>query len=206
MTRINTVPRLSRSESQARTRESLLATARELFMRDGYQATSVATVADAAGFSTGAVYSNFDGKTGLALAVLDQIHAEQLAEVSRIFAANEGIDSKLTAFEEWAEAAMSGGWPRLELEFALDAKQETALVEALVDRERGAVDAIAVALRRYLEPLGLADSIPVRTLAGAMLSLGIGVAIQRMVDPRVSVSGLIDLLRVALAAVNSPAR
>ncbi|MGH3519159.1 MAG: TetR/AcrR family transcriptional regulator [Haloechinothrix sp.] len=200
------MPRLSRSESQARTRESLLATARELFMRDGYQATSVATVADAAGFSTGAVYSNFDGKTGLALAVLDQIHAEQLAEVSRIFAANEGIDSKLTAFEEWAEAAMSGGWPRLELEFALDAKQETALVEALVDRERGAVDAIAVALRRYLEPLGLADSIPVRTLAGAMLSLGIGVAIQRMVDPRVSVSGLIDLLRVALAAVNSPAR
>ncbi len=178
-----------------------MATARELFLRDGYQPTSVAKVADEAGFSTGAVYSNFNGKTGLALAVLDRIHAEELARINQIFATDESIGGKLTAFEQWANAALDSGWPRLELEFALEARQEITLVEALADRERGAVDALAGALRQHLDPLGLTGLVNVKALAGTVLSLCIGVAIQHIVDPKVTASGPIDLLRGALAAL-----
>ena len=54
--------RLTRDERKAETRERLLAAAGRVFARRGYQAAAVDEVADEAGFSTGALYSNFDGK------------------------------------------------------------------------------------------------------------------------------------------------
>jgi len=68
--------RLSRAESQAQTRDRLVAKAREMFLRDGYASTSLERVAEEAGFSKGAVYSNFGGKDDLCLAVLDSIQGE----------------------------------------------------------------------------------------------------------------------------------
>ena len=41
------------------------------FSRDGYHGASLEEIADTAGFSKGAVYSNFGGKAELFLAVLD---------------------------------------------------------------------------------------------------------------------------------------
>lgn len=74
--------RLTRAESQARTREQLIETAKQLFLRDGYSVTSLERVADEAGYSKGAVYSNFRNKDELCLAVLDRIHDEQVALVA----------------------------------------------------------------------------------------------------------------------------
>ncbi|MFC7616074.1 TetR family transcriptional regulator [Actinokineospora soli] len=64
---------MRREESRTRNRAALVSTARELFLSDGYQATSIAKVAAESGFTTGAVYSNFDGKAQLALVVLREI-------------------------------------------------------------------------------------------------------------------------------------
>ncbi|MDN5852536.1 MAG: TetR/AcrR family transcriptional regulator, partial [Actinomycetia bacterium] len=63
----------TRAERQAQTREALISVARELFLRDGFAATSLDRVAVEAGFSKGAVYSNFSGKEELGLAVLDDL-------------------------------------------------------------------------------------------------------------------------------------
>ncbi|SFP41351.1 DNA-binding transcriptional regulator, AcrR family [Amycolatopsis arida] len=190
--------RLTRAESQARTRERLVATARELFLRDGYSATSLARVAEEAGFSTGAVYSNFHGKSELALVVLDRIHAEQLGRVGEIFTGPGTLDDKLDTFEKWADEAMTGGWPRLELEFALEARQDPALVGALAERERAAVDVITAGLDRQLADLGLGGVVSARSLAAAVVSLSVGMAIQRMIDPKVSVGGIVGLVRSVL--------
>ncbi|WP_158879538.1 TetR/AcrR family transcriptional regulator [Amycolatopsis anabasis] len=194
------MPRLTRAESQARTRERLIETARELFLRDGYLATSLSKVAEEAGYSTGAVYSNFEGKSALALVVLDRIRDETLSAVAEIFAEEGDIEEKLTAFEKWAETTLDGGWPRVELEFALEARQEPALVGALADRQRSLVGLIAKSIDRQLPRLGLDGLLPSKALARSLVSLAVGVAIQRMVDPKVPVSGLTDLIRAALAA------
>jgi AcrR family transcriptional regulator len=63
--------RLSRPESRALTRERLLAAAREAFIRGGYARTYLEAVAEAAGFSKGAVYSNFESKEALFLELLE---------------------------------------------------------------------------------------------------------------------------------------
>jgi AcrR family transcriptional regulator len=61
---------LTREESKAKTRAELLRAANRLFLRDGYVATSLATIAEEAAVTKGAVYSNFDSKEDLFLALL----------------------------------------------------------------------------------------------------------------------------------------
>lgn len=62
---------LSRRDRQLQTREALIFAARDVFAEDGYHGASLDRIAREAGFSKGAVYSNFDGKSDLFLAVMD---------------------------------------------------------------------------------------------------------------------------------------
>lgn len=64
--------------SGATTRTALLAAARELFVRDGVDATSVADVARAAHAAIGSVYHHFGDKAGLQLAVAAELADELL--------------------------------------------------------------------------------------------------------------------------------
>jgi AcrR family transcriptional regulator len=190
--------RLTRAENQARTRQQLMDTARALFLRDGYLTTSLAKVADEAGFSTGAVYSNFASKAELALAVLDQIHNEELGAISTVLADATSVADKLTAFEDWAIAALHSGWPRLELEFAMEARHEPALVRAIADQERSAVGRLAAVAEQQLAVLGIPAVVSSKVVAGAVLSLACGLAVQHMIDPAVSPRPLINELRKIL--------
>src|SRR4051794_27141735 len=62
------------------TRERLLATAEDVFFSaNGYGATSVEAIAAAAGYTTGAIYSNFGGKADLFLAVLERVAERDIA-------------------------------------------------------------------------------------------------------------------------------
>lgn len=70
---------LSRRDRQQQTRDALISAAREVFAEDGYHSASVDRIAREAGFSKGAVYSNFEDKPSLFLAVMDQ--NLELAEV-----------------------------------------------------------------------------------------------------------------------------
>lgn len=62
--------RLNREESKAKTRDDLLRAAGRLFLRNGFVDTSLADIAEEAGLTKGAVYSNFEGKEDLFLALL----------------------------------------------------------------------------------------------------------------------------------------
>lgn len=194
------MPRPTRAESQARHRELLLRTARTLFLRDGFQATSIAKIADEAGFSTGAVYSNFDGKTELALLVLREIQHDQLGALERVMGGSEPVDQKLDDLRDWARGALDSGWPRLELEFALEARADRSLIAAESDRQRAVVDRLAVAITARLPGGGLPGGLPIRTVAEAAVNLAIGLAVRRVVDPKVSPDSLVDLLRGLLVA------
>jgi AcrR family transcriptional regulator len=68
------VPRdkkLTRDEKKARTRERLLDAAADVFARRGFQAASLDEVADEAGLTKGAVYSNFKSKDDLIVALIE---------------------------------------------------------------------------------------------------------------------------------------
>ncbi|MCK0112151.1 TetR/AcrR family transcriptional regulator [Ornithinimicrobium sp. F0845] len=64
------VPR-SRQDLQQETRDTLVTAARVVFSETGYHAATLEAIARRAGYSKGAVYSNFSGKADLFLAVMD---------------------------------------------------------------------------------------------------------------------------------------
>src|SRR6202035_3396375 len=64
--------RMTREQSKANTRERLLAAARSVFARSGFHGASVEEIASKAGFSTGALYSNFDRKEDLFLVLIER--------------------------------------------------------------------------------------------------------------------------------------
>jgi AcrR family transcriptional regulator len=70
-------PRLSRAESRARTVERLVAAATEIFQAKGFARASVGEIAEAAGYSKGAVYANFTSKEALFAAVQARRQASQ---------------------------------------------------------------------------------------------------------------------------------
>ena len=71
--------RLTREEARHQTRERLLDAAAVVFNQHGYNGASLDAVADAAGYTKGAVYSNFATKADLFIALLDRFIEQEAA-------------------------------------------------------------------------------------------------------------------------------
>lgn len=189
------VARKTRAESQAETRAQLIATARQMFFRDGYHPTSLEKVADAAGYSKGAVYSNFRNKDELCTAVLDGVREERLGEVLGMLAQPD-TPARIEALRDWAERVIGDpGWTTLEVEFAAHARPNDELRTQLSAR----LDGILEMLTAAVESADTADlKMPGRETATAMLALGVGLGLLRSIDPGIPVNGLIDTLRLLI--------
>ncbi|MEO9138477.1 MAG: TetR/AcrR family transcriptional regulator [Jatrophihabitans sp.] len=197
---------LSRADRQAQTRGQLLATARVLFLRDGYFATSLERVADEAGYSKGAVYSNFSSKDELCLAVLDEIRGEQAARLIAAISAGATFEQRLLCFEAWAETAIGHeGWSNLEIEFGSQLRRNPGLREQYQARGNVIRAALTHLIEAAADDLGTGLLLPADELATALLSLGVGLGLQRAVDHDVPVRTLTDVVR-ALSGVAVPVR
>jgi AcrR family transcriptional regulator len=96
--------RLTREESKARTRHELLRAASRLFLRNGFVATSLSDIAEEAGLTKGAVYSNFESKEDLFLALL-------AGDAERPYAATENLAPSDTSVARGADAmARAQAW------------------------------------------------------------------------------------------------
>jgi len=192
--------RLTRSESQARTRAHLVATARDLFLADGYAATSLEKVADEAGYSKGAVYSNFKNKKELCLEVLGLIHATKGQEIAEALGGGDTMEERLEAFQAWAEKTLGDvGWTMLEFELIVLSRHDPELRDALTATLGVARDITVTLLKSFTDSLGVVLPVPVEDAAGSILSLGVGLGIQRAIDPTISARVVTDNLRVLLA-------
>ncbi|MDF3304226.1 TetR/AcrR family transcriptional regulator [Rhodococcus sp. T2V] len=192
--------RLTRSESQARTRAHLVATARDLFLADGYAATSLEKVADEAGYSKGAVYSNFKNKKELCLEVLGLIHATKGQEIAEALGGGETMEERLEAFQAWAEKALGDvGWTMLEFELIVLSRHDPELRDALTATLGVAREIAVTLLTSFTDSLGVVLPVSAQDAAGSILSLGVGLGIQRAIDPTISARVVTDNLRVLLA-------
>jgi AcrR family transcriptional regulator len=77
--------RLTREQSKDQTRLRLLDAAQAIFMKKGFVAASVEDIAEAAGYTRGAFYSNFRSKPELFLELLKRDHEEMQAGLQSIF-------------------------------------------------------------------------------------------------------------------------
>jgi AcrR family transcriptional regulator len=72
---------LTPDRRRAMTRQHLLEAAARIFARDGFHGASLDDIAATAGFTKGAVYSNFKSKEDLLLALMDKHMTEQFDEI-----------------------------------------------------------------------------------------------------------------------------
>ncbi len=77
-------PRLTRAETKAQTRQRLLDAAAHVFAREGFAGASVDEIAGVAGFTTGALYSNFATKEELFLELLAHRSITRVAEAAAL--------------------------------------------------------------------------------------------------------------------------
>ena len=113
---MRTVP--TRAERQAQTREELIGAAERLFTHQGFHATSVADVAAEAGYTTGAVYSNFDSKEDVFFAVFEWRAEAAVRHAERTFAELEPVAAlERLSVDTAARRGRDDGWLAVFLEF-----------------------------------------------------------------------------------------
>lgn len=189
----------TRSQRQAQTRLKLIEVAREMFLADGYAATSLDKVALRAGFSKGAVYSNFAGKEELCMAVLDSIHQRQIDGVVEAFRGRGDLDARIDAFADWAREGLGQPrWTALETEFGAVARHSPYVAAGLRARHREIREAIETLIREVTAQEGVELRLPADRAATAMLSLGIGLGALRSIDHTVDVGVFADAMRALL--------
>jgi AcrR family transcriptional regulator len=169
--------RLSRSERSARTRSELLEVAERRFYRDGYHGTSLEAITEEAGYTKGAVYSVFESKAGLFLALLDEMIDRRLEEVAAAFAEHPLGPERVKAFAERPVDERAQRWRLLAIEFMVHAAREPELLEQFAARYRRMRAGLAELASETSTPLG-ADSWAIVTLA-----LANGLALERTIDP-----------------------
>lgn len=180
--------RLTRAEQQAHTRARLIEAAARVFARRGYQAASVEEIAEEAGYSHGAVYSNFDGKADLFLAVFEDYMAERVRELAETQAAlpeDAPLEARARALaDQWMDRlARDRESMTLHMEFIAHADRDPELAKRFGTRSLAMREAVARYIAHYRQEAGLELAMPVDDLALILRALGIGLAIESLVSP-----------------------
>ena len=176
---------LTRRERQEQTRELLLDAAAMVFARRGYHEASVEEIASEAGFSTGAVYSNFSGKEELFLALADREVEKQVAEIRAVAESVEaGGEAAAEAGRQFQELLKRDrDWPLLFYEFWSFGVRSARIQGEFAKRRQAVQDALAETLDRLAAQLGFELRFPAPMLATAISATLNGLAFERAADP-----------------------
>ena len=182
--------RLTRVETRARTREQLLDAAAFVFARKGFAGASVEEIAESAGYSTGALYSNFESKEQLFLELLSARRSRGIARRTTAIAEildeeiaddADPLDALTRMFVRFADR--DSEFAPLQAEFWLYAVRNPEAMGVMAEK----LEEQLVALERLVAPLmerfGAAPAIPPRAVTSALLGLFQGLVRQRRVDP-----------------------
>ncbi|MEJ9080553.1 MULTISPECIES: TetR/AcrR family transcriptional regulator [Gordonia] len=195
--------RLTRADAQLRTRRLIVESATDLFLRDGFDATSLEAVAAHAGFTRGAVYSNFAGKVALGSAVIDALYER---EVDRVLALAEsadgdGLSAVINALDVWARTVVGDrAWFRLEMAVVAASPHDGQLMAATAARYTRIREATETLVARLESVHGLDLPIDSETLAVGLFSLILGLGMLRAADPSVSTDVAASIIGILMGS------
>jgi AcrR family transcriptional regulator len=190
--------RVTRRDRAAANRAALLAAARKVFLAAGYHGASVDAVAGEAGFTIGAVYSQFGGKAELFLALLEQRIEERIGQI-RSVVDGSGMAAGLTAVaRQWAGVLRTDlDWTLLVIEFRVHAARDPVLAARFAELHARLLRAVVQSLT---ESLGRQAATPeVEDIARLLLATGPGGALARAAEGEAFRDELMEETMVALA-------
>jgi AcrR family transcriptional regulator len=200
--------RMTREQSKAHTRERLLDAARSVFARGGFHGASVEEIASEAGFSTGALYSNFDGKEDLFLALMEREIAAHAREIAEAVGARASVDERakggarqwMTMIEREPELLL------LFMEFWAYGVRDAQVRPKVAERFAQMRQTLTVLIAEGVRDFDLELALPAEQLAVAIDALADGIARQKLADPDAVPDDLMGkILALLFAAATRPA-
>jgi AcrR family transcriptional regulator len=140
--------RLRRSERQALIRDQLVDAAATVFAHKGYKGASVAEIAAEAGYTVGAVYSNFSGKRALFEAVFAQKTDEEFALATSLVDSVDDLEGIARRLLD--QDANQRRWWLLWLEVVIEAQRNPSRAFPLSSLEARSRSSIADMLKAQL--------------------------------------------------------
>ena len=178
---------LTPERRRAMTRQHLLEAAAIVFTREGFHGATLDEVAATAGFTKGAVYSNFKSKDDLFLALLDDRIDRQFAVTLEVL--ESGPHETAEQLPRVRQMLRTGAlfsdesWSTLNLEFVLYSRRNpeaAARLAASAQRTRALVEEL---ITTEYATAGDTPRYPPAHLAEISLALFEGLAHYRMIDP-----------------------
>ena len=177
--------RMTREQSKANTRERLLGAARSVFASSGFHGASVEEIASTAGFSTGALYSNFDGKEDLFLVLMEREIEEHAREIADAVARRASVAERaaggarvwMTMIEREPELLL------LFMEFWAYGVRDPQVRPKVAARFARMRNLLTTLIADSAHEFDLELQIPAEQLAVAIDALADGIARQKLADP-----------------------
>lgn len=208
-------PRPTRRRQRVRptrqqTRSQILDAARGVFSEHGYHAASIDDVADAAGYSFGAIYSNFKNKQELFLAVSEDAVARQVREYRDAVLHADSIEEQArSAAARWTSLlAEEPNYFPLFVEFWSLAARDDDARDRFIARYGELRAAISDLISTAARSRGLdLDGSTAELLARVVIALGNGLALESRLDPHGVPDALLgDILAVLFRSLDELAR
>lgn len=196
--------RLTRDESQAQTRERILLAARAVVARNGFAGASVRDIAEEAGYSQGALYSNFSGKEPIMLELLRQHMREEAEQLRAIVTGSDGA-AALDRLGAWAGTLNAEvDWSMLALELQLLAHRSPTFAADYDEVHEAHAENLGQIVADFYKSLGREPQLDPRELAAGYMALAHGLALQRRKDSEAPAGRLIMTFVGALLADAKP--
>jgi AcrR family transcriptional regulator len=184
-------PKRAPTERRAATHGRLIEAATKVVARRGFHAATVDEIAEEAGFSVGALYSNFEGKDDLFLAVFDG-HLRWYEE--RLGVAADTPDPG-RVFSDWMDALMENPEQLLIfIEFWAYAVRKPKLRRSFAARLAEIRSAMATAIEQRAAATGNVLPVPPETLALVLLAVGRGLGLEKLADAEAVEDSVADLI------------
>lgn len=178
--------RLTREESRAQTRERLIEAAHRLFAKEGIEATAIDKIAEEAGYSRGAFYSNFETKEELLKALMDRELDRVEAEMRALGSGDKTPEQMVEALREYALAKSTDSKEcmfYLELEmYGVRHPEVRPLIADFVHRDTQNAGRLLDAL---FAGFGVHDHPSSELIVSSFIAMAQGLTMRQVVDPEV---------------------
>jgi len=188
--------RLTREESRALTRARLLASARVVVAREGYENASIDRIAEEAGFSKGAFYSNFDSKEAIVLELLETHSMQDVTEIANLIGDSRDPMRLIEVISEWSlNRSRDPSWGLAALELFRRARRDQTFDERHANLFRDQWRGLGEILMGLFPP-GQAPA-DAETLGGIVMELTYGAASPFKAGPTAG-----DMVKLVLTALH----
>jgi TetR/AcrR family transcriptional regulator, transcriptional repressor of aconitase len=171
--------RLTRQESRLETKTRLLDSAAQLFARGGYEGASVDLIAESAGYSKGAFYSNFESKEAIFLELLDAHKRREIEALAQLLAKDIPASELLSLIRNSETGRGSDfDFGLLSAEFQLQACRDKTFAKTYAKLHRTHRDTMAGLVTKLFAKLGRTPPSEAKNLADIIMALTTGLSLQ----------------------------